>query len=221
MPSLAVSSPEAMRSSVLFPHPLGPTTVTNSPRPTVRSTPESATVPLGNLMATFEKSSSGAVLTATAGESGGEGHGRSPFRRGDGCEGGGHLRGDGGGGDESPGVDDVTFGEAVATTSARLAPRTASSSARAPGSIAASGSPITSRAPEVTAVQASSIVRWAAITSRAAVSSASLRPSGLNGSRTLSAPAAKRAPASRSSRTAVIPRGCDGSGAPSPAGRGW
>src|SRR3954451_18522833 len=56
VPADAFSSPDAIRRSVLLPQPEGPTTVTNSPRSTVRSTPESATVPFGNCMATSRKS---------------------------------------------------------------------------------------------------------------------------------------------------------------------
>ena len=66
VPSDADSSPDAMRSSVLLPQPDGPTTVTNSPRLTVKSTPCSATVPLGKVMATLEKSSSVLVVTGGA-----------------------------------------------------------------------------------------------------------------------------------------------------------
>src|SRR6478609_1044869 len=65
VPSLAVSRPEAMRSRVDLPQPEGPTTLTNSPRSTVRSTPERAVVPLGNVMATLRKSRIGAVGSAT------------------------------------------------------------------------------------------------------------------------------------------------------------
>lgn len=55
-PSLTCSSPEAMRSRVLLPHPEGPTTETNSPLATVRSTPDSAVVPSGKVIATSRKS---------------------------------------------------------------------------------------------------------------------------------------------------------------------
>jgi hypothetical protein len=43
VPRLARSSPARMRSSVLLPQPLGPTTVTNSPRATLKLTSCSAT----------------------------------------------------------------------------------------------------------------------------------------------------------------------------------
>ncbi len=67
--------------------------------------------------------------------------------------------------------------------------------------------PIARRPCAETASHASAGERCAAITSSAAVSSASERPTALNGSRTLSAPAATTAPASRSACTAVSPRG--------------
>src|SRR6195952_205368 len=66
VPSDAVSRPDAMRSSVLLPHPDGPTTVTNSPRFTTRSTPCSAMVPSGKVISTFVKSSSTSVVGACA-----------------------------------------------------------------------------------------------------------------------------------------------------------
>ena len=42
MPVLGCSSPAPMFSSVLLPQPVGPTTETNSPAPTVSETPATA-----------------------------------------------------------------------------------------------------------------------------------------------------------------------------------
>jgi hypothetical protein len=52
VPLVAVSSPDASRSSVDLPHPDGPTTVTNSPASMDRLTSVSATVPVGNRLVT-------------------------------------------------------------------------------------------------------------------------------------------------------------------------
>jgi len=98
---------------------------------------------------------------------------------------------------------------AFATASVTLVAAIASRSARAPTTGPAAGRPITLRAVSLTIAYAWSGVRWPAVTSSDAVSRASLRPTGLNGSRTLSAPAATRTPASRSAWIAVRPRGVD------------
>ena len=71
---------------------------------------------------------------------------------------------------------------------------------------AGGGRPTPSRR-SVTVAHASAGERWAASTISAAVSNGHARPSGLNGSCRLSAPAATTTPASRSARTAVSPRG--------------
>ncbi|WP_216093161.1 ATP-binding cassette domain-containing protein, partial [Curtobacterium sp. UCD-KPL2560] len=51
-----------MRSRVDLPQPEGPTTDTNWPRSTVRSTPCSATVPFGKVISTSRKSSRVSVV---------------------------------------------------------------------------------------------------------------------------------------------------------------
>src|SRR5689334_20186736 len=84
VPPEADSRPDAMRSNVDLPQPLGPTIETNSPRSTVRSTPPSAAVPSGKTRSTSRKSSrvertagSAAVVVDMAFPSGsGDGQGR-------------------------------------------------------------------------------------------------------------------------------------------------
>ncbi len=66
-PSDADSRPEAMRRRVDLPQPEGPTTETNCPRPTVRSTPCRAMVPFGKVISTFRKSSSVSVVVTGGG----------------------------------------------------------------------------------------------------------------------------------------------------------
>ncbi len=73
---MAVSSPEAMRSSVDLPQPDGPTTDTNSPGRTVNDTSSSAWVPSGNTMDTPSKASSDPPAGGTA-----TGASASPFAR--------------------------------------------------------------------------------------------------------------------------------------------
>ena len=59
MPALGRSRPEATRSSVDLPHPLGPTIVTNSPGATLSDVGARARVPSGNVLATPSNTSAG------------------------------------------------------------------------------------------------------------------------------------------------------------------
>ena len=98
-------------------------------------------------------------------------------------------------------------GAPVAMASRSVAAGTAMRSAGSPGAMRAGARPIARAACSVTAAQASAGTRWATRIISPAVSNGHPRPSGLNGSCTLSAPAATTAPASRSALTAVTPRG--------------
>src|SRR3954452_17467312 len=61
LPPLISSSPAAMRSAVVLPHPEGPTRTMNSPFTMVRSSPATARVPSGK---TFETASKTTFATA-------------------------------------------------------------------------------------------------------------------------------------------------------------
>src|ERR1700759_2287150 len=50
VPDVIVSSPATIRSAVVFPHPDGPTSTTNSPGPTCRSRPSTPRTPVANTL---------------------------------------------------------------------------------------------------------------------------------------------------------------------------
>ena len=65
LPPVTVSRPDASRSSVDFPHPEGPTTVTKSPGCSARLTSRTATVPVGNRLVTPSSASVGVAVLVT------------------------------------------------------------------------------------------------------------------------------------------------------------
>ena len=94
-----------------------------------------------------------------------------------------------------------------AIASRTVAARTATRSARSPGATATLSKRISCAELALTASQASPGERCDVITIRPAVSNGHARPTGLNGSCRLSAPAATFTPADRSAATAVSPAG--------------
>src|SRR5688500_10943065 len=82
-PPVLRSRPDAIRSSVLLPHPDGPTTVTNSPGLTVNDVRSSACVPSGNVIETFLKVSAGSPVVSRGDEPAAAVStiGREPYRR--------------------------------------------------------------------------------------------------------------------------------------------